>query len=150
MVEEKKFSAHVYIETGKEKGSHETDNDGVLLENDQRASAERRLVKKLDHRLLPTIVVIYIMNYIDVRQPHWVQWFVCLWISIQRSAVTSARLSGLEQDLHLTGECQDIYKEYTYVYPSFGSNTVLCCTGDLICSILSSSDSLKYGNTIII
>ena len=77
MVEEKEFSAN-----DKEKGSHETsheiDNDGVLLENDQRASAERRLVKKLDHRLLPMIVVIYIMNYIDVRQPHWVQLFVCL------------------------------------------------------------------------
>jgi len=34
----------------------------------ERRLAERRLVRKLDSRLLPTIVVIYLMNYIDVRQ----------------------------------------------------------------------------------
>ena len=58
MVEEKESFAHVHIEAHKETGSHDPDDDGVLLENDKRASAERRLVKKLDHRLLPTIVVI--------------------------------------------------------------------------------------------
>ena len=73
MVEEKESPADDYIEKDKETGSHDSNDDGVLLEDDKRASAERRLVKKLDHRLLPTIVVIYIMNYIDVRQPHWVQ-----------------------------------------------------------------------------
>ena len=74
MVEEKETPAHVYIETHKETAaSHDSNDDGVLLEDDKRASAERRLVKKLDHRLLPTVVVIYIMNYIDVRQPHWIQ-----------------------------------------------------------------------------
>ena len=73
MFEEKETPAHVYIETHKETGSHDSNEDGVLLEDDKRASAERRLVKKLDYRLLPTIVVIYIMNYIDVRQPHWLQ-----------------------------------------------------------------------------
>ena len=73
MDEEKESPAHVYIENHKETGSHDSNDDGVLLEDDKRASAERRLVKKLDHRLLPTIVLIYIMNYIDVRQPHWVQ-----------------------------------------------------------------------------
>jgi hypothetical protein len=81
MVEEKESPARVYIENHKETGSHDSNDDGVqvtvLLENDKRASAERRLVKKLDHRLLPTIVVIYIMNYIDVRQPHWVQYSLC-------------------------------------------------------------------------
>ena len=71
MVEEKESSAHAYVETHRETGSHDPNDDGFLLENDQRASAERQLLKKLDHRLLPTIVMIYIMNYIDVRQPHW-------------------------------------------------------------------------------
>ena len=74
MVEEKESpaSAHVNIEPYKETGSPlDPNDDGVLLENDKRAAAEKRLVKKLDHRLLPTIVVIYIMNYIDVRQRHW-------------------------------------------------------------------------------
>ena len=69
MVEEKEPPA-LYIETHKETGSHDPNDDGVLLENDKRVSAERRLVKKLDHRLLPTIIVIYIMNFIDVRQPY--------------------------------------------------------------------------------
>ena len=72
MVEEKESSAHDYIENDKETGSHNPNDDGVLLENDKRVSAERRLVQKLDHRLLPTIVVIYIMNFIDVSQAHWV------------------------------------------------------------------------------
>jgi hypothetical protein len=71
---EKESHTHdIYIETHKETGLHDPNDDGVLLENDQRASAERRLVKKLDYRLLPTIILIYIMNYIDVRQPHWFQ-----------------------------------------------------------------------------
>ena len=71
MLEEKESPAHVNIGPYKETGSPlDPNDDGVLLENDKRAAAEKRLVKKLDHRLLPTIVVIFIMNYIDVRQPH--------------------------------------------------------------------------------
>jgi hypothetical protein len=73
MVEEKESTIHVYIEALKETSPHDSNDDGFLLENDERASAERRLVKKLDCRLLPTIMVIYFMNYIDVRQPLWVQ-----------------------------------------------------------------------------
>ena len=75
MAEEKEPPAHIYIKDHKETGLDDPNDDGVLLENDKRASAERRLVKKLDYRLLPTIVVIFIMNFVDVRQPHcgWVQ-----------------------------------------------------------------------------
>ena len=73
MVKEKESPAHVYIENHNEKGSHDPRDDGVLLESDKRASAEKRLLKKLDYRLLPTIVVIYITNFIDVRLPHGVQ-----------------------------------------------------------------------------
>uniref|UniRef100_A0A8H8CPL8 Major facilitator superfamily (MFS) profile domain-containing protein n=1 Tax=Psilocybe cubensis TaxID=181762 RepID=A0A8H8CPL8_PSICU len=50
----------------------------------ERISAERALVRKLDMRLLPTIFVIFIMNYID------------------RNGVTTARLKGLQKDLHLS------------------------------------------------
>ena len=39
--------------------------DGELL-GPLRKSAEKRLVRKLDMRLLPTIVMISIMNFIDV------------------------------------------------------------------------------------
>ena len=73
MIKEMESPAQVRIENDKETGSHDPNDDGVLLENDIRASAERRLVKKLDLRLLPAIVVIYIMNFIDVCQPHGVQ-----------------------------------------------------------------------------
>ncbi|KAI3621230.1 tartrate transporter [Moniliophthora roreri] len=52
----------------------------------ERIAAERRLVRKLDMRVLPTIIVIYIMNYID------------------RNGITTARLQGLEEDLHLSGD----------------------------------------------
>ncbi|ETW74943.1 major facilitator superfamily [Heterobasidion irregulare TC 32-1] len=52
--------------------------------SDRRQSAEKILVRKVDTRLLPIIVVIFIMNYID------------------RTAVTAARLKGLEEDLGLT------------------------------------------------
>ncbi|KAJ7250041.1 major facilitator superfamily domain-containing protein [Mycena haematopus] len=47
----------------------------------ERILAEKKLVRKLDTRLLPTIFLIYIMNYID------------------RNGITTARLKGLEQDL---------------------------------------------------
>ena len=40
--------------------------DDELLAPEVRIVAERRLVRTLDRRLLPTIIVIFIMNYIDV------------------------------------------------------------------------------------
>lgn len=40
--------------------------DGELLLPDVRVEAERQLVRTLDMRLLPTIIIIFIMNYIDV------------------------------------------------------------------------------------
>nr|GAT52675.1 tartrate transporter [Mycena chlorophos] len=50
----------------------------------ERIAMERKLVRKLDYRLLPTIFIIFIMNYID------------------RNGITTARLKGLEQDLGLS------------------------------------------------
>ncbi|KAG2153348.1 major facilitator superfamily domain-containing protein [Suillus clintonianus] len=79
-----------YVEE-KKKESYDGDVDIVTTEDEEyimqpeiRQAAERRLVRKLDFRLLPTIVLIFIMNYID------------------RVAITSARLKGLESDLGLT------------------------------------------------
>ncbi|EJF57577.1 MFS general substrate transporter [Dichomitus squalens LYAD-421 SS1] len=65
------------------RASTESLPDGELLAADVRPAAERRLVRALDMRLLPTIILVFIMNYID------------------RVAVTAARLKGLEQDLGL-------------------------------------------------
>jgi sugar phosphate permease len=52
-------------------------------ESDERILMEKKLVRKLDTRLLPMIFLIYIMNYID------------------RNGITTARLKGLQDDLHL-------------------------------------------------
>lgn len=37
-----------------------------LAGSPERLLAERKLVRKLDMRVMPTIILIYIMNYIDV------------------------------------------------------------------------------------
>ena len=48
-------------------GVYKYQGDLELLAPDIRAAAERRLVRTLDMRLLPTIIIIFIMNYIDVN-----------------------------------------------------------------------------------
>ncbi|KAH9886132.1 major facilitator superfamily domain-containing protein [Xylariomycetidae sp. FL2044] len=55
-----------------------------LSEEEYRA-LEKKLVRKMDIRLMPTVILIYIMNYLD------------------RNAIGSARLGGLEEDLGLKG-----------------------------------------------
>ncbi|KZT23600.1 MFS general substrate transporter [Neolentinus lepideus HHB14362 ss-1] len=60
------------------------DDDTRLLSLEERAAAEVRIKRILDWRLMPAIILIFLLNYID------------------RVAVTAARLKGLEQDLHLT------------------------------------------------
>ncbi|KAJ7816505.1 major facilitator superfamily domain-containing protein, partial [Mycena olivaceomarginata] len=52
----------------------------------ERQREEQRLLRKLDIRLVPAIFVIYVMNYVN------------------RTAITAARLKGLEHDLGLSGE----------------------------------------------
>lgn len=54
------------------------------LSPEERERAERALVRKIDLRLLPMIILIYIMNYLD------------------RNNIAAARLAGLEDDLGLT------------------------------------------------
>ncbi|KAF8813955.1 MFS general substrate transporter [Phlegmacium glaucopus] len=49
----------------------------------ERLLAERMLVRKLDMRLIPTIFIIFIMNHTD------------------RNGITTARLKGMQQDLHI-------------------------------------------------
>ncbi|KAI1187355.1 major facilitator superfamily domain-containing protein [Nemania serpens] len=51
----------------------------------ERIALEKRLVRKIDWRLLPMIIIMYILNYID------------------RNNIAAAKLSGLPEDLHLEG-----------------------------------------------
>jgi hypothetical protein len=46
---------------------------------------EKQLLRKIDTRLLPLFVVIYLFNYLD------------------RNSITQARLYGLQKDTHVTG-----------------------------------------------
>ncbi|EJD08020.1 MFS transporter [Fomitiporia mediterranea MF3/22] len=64
-------------------GSTGQSNPAVASARD-RSVAEKRLKRKLDLRLIPTIVLIYMLDYID------------------RNAISTARLKGLEHDLSLT------------------------------------------------
>jgi hypothetical protein len=52
---------------------------------EQRLHAESGLRRKIDLRLLPMVVLMYIMNYLD------------------RNNIAAARLGGLESDLNLQG-----------------------------------------------
>ena len=55
------------------------------LSPEERAVAEKKLVRRIDLRLIPTIIVMYILNYLD------------------RNNIAAARLGGLEEDLNLVG-----------------------------------------------
>ncbi|EIM85076.1 MFS general substrate transporter [Stereum hirsutum FP-91666 SS1] len=88
-IEKSQLGITVGIKNSSERGSSaspndDSEDDGILLRADVRPAAERSLVRKMDMRLLPTIILIFIMNYID------------------RTNVASARLKGLQEDLHLT------------------------------------------------
>ncbi|PLB53912.1 MFS general substrate transporter [Aspergillus steynii IBT 23096] len=50
----------------------------------ERSAMEKALIRKLDLRLMPMLVLIYIMNYLD------------------RNAIAAAKLSGITQELNLT------------------------------------------------
>ncbi|KAK4241655.1 putative tartrate transporter [Achaetomium macrosporum] len=54
------------------------------LAPEDRVRLEKLLKRKLDYRILPAIIIMYIMNYID------------------RNNIAAARLAGLERDLHLS------------------------------------------------
>jgi hypothetical protein len=69
----------MYIEQEKSsKSSTENviDDDFKLLTADARQAGERALVRKLDRRLMPTIIFIYLLNYIDVRNHPFVNLIV--------------------------------------------------------------------------
>ena len=56
------------------------------LSPEERIYLEKKLVKKMDLRILPMIILMYIMNYLD------------------RNNLPSAKLAGMSSDLKLTGD----------------------------------------------
>ena len=65
---EKEDSGAVYTE----KSTTPSQDEGLpTLGSQERLLAERRLVRRLDMWLMPTIFIIFIMNYIDVSHAHF-------------------------------------------------------------------------------
>lgn len=54
------------ISNGKD-AQDDTSSSDAIMDVEARKIAERKLVRKLDMRLVSTIILIFIMNYIDVR-----------------------------------------------------------------------------------
>ncbi|KAJ7082716.1 MFS general substrate transporter [Mycena belliarum] len=76
----------------------------------ERQDAERKLLRRLDLRLIPTILVIYLINYID------------------RAGITAARLKGLEHELRLTDIQYSVVLSIVFVPLALGqfpSNMIL-------------------------
>jgi MFS family permease len=75
------------------------DHEEITLSEDEQRKAELRLKRKVDFRLIPMLVIIYILNYID------------------RNNISAARLKGLEQDLGLTD--QDYQTSLSILYVGY-------------------------------
>lgn len=56
------------------------------MTHEELAALEVKVRRKIDWRLLPMIVLMYILNYLD------------------RNNISSAKLAGLSKDLHLVGD----------------------------------------------
>lgn len=89
----KKISDKTYVDDVSEKQSAPAEverPDRVNFDSEQRAAEERRLVRKLDMRLIPMVTLIFIMNYIDVCLLPFA--LVVLWAPYTKLIVYSLRL----------------------------------------------------------
>lgn len=75
----------VVVETTLKSKRHEPPPYVKSLSKEEREVVEKALVRKIDIRLIPPIIIMYILNYLD------------------RNNIASARLAGLEADLNLQG-----------------------------------------------
>jgi len=67
------------------------------LSQEERLAAERRLKRKIDFRLLPALVIMYILS-------NPLLWSVCNASDyLDRNAIASTRLAGITTDLNLVG-----------------------------------------------
>jgi hypothetical protein len=64
---------------------------------EERAEKEKKFLRKIDLHLLPILIVMYIMNYID------------------RNALPQARIQGLEEDIGLVGSEYNIVLSVTFI-----------------------------------
>ncbi|KAF2018080.1 MFS general substrate transporter [Aaosphaeria arxii CBS 175.79] len=64
---------------------------------EERAEKEKKFLRKIDVHLLPILIVMYIMNYID------------------RNALPQARIQGLEEDIGLVGSQYNVVLSVTFI-----------------------------------
>lgn len=71
------------------------------LPDEEISSLEKLLVRKLDLRLMPMLVLIYIMNYLD-RYDYRILKDGCELMGVYRNAIAAAKLSGITDELGLS------------------------------------------------
>lgn len=67
-------NADIHEISNRKDAQDDTSSSDAIMDVEARRTAERKLVRKLDMRLVSTIILIFIMNYIDVRSvriPRW-------------------------------------------------------------------------------
>lgn len=74
------------------------------LSSEDRKNLEFALVRKIDLRLLPMVILMYILNYLD------------------RNNIAAARLAGLEDDLELTSVQYQVYPKKDMMLPHDTNN----------------------------
>jgi hypothetical protein len=86
-----------HIETAREEALHHGHLSAEELE------IEKKLRRKIDLRIMPVLITIYLMNYIDrCAELQYLQRVLLTVFS--RNNYAAARLQGLEEDLGLTGD----------------------------------------------
>lgn len=81
----KSASKDIWVENSQETRSNDVMNAFLSYDPDFRRQVEKQLLRKIDTRILPLVVLIYLFNYLD------------------RNSITQARLYGLEDDTGLKG-----------------------------------------------
>lgn len=71
----------------------------LAMTEEEREVMEKKLVRKIDARLLIMLVVMYILNYLD------------------RNNIASAKLAGLDKDLDLKGNQYQVSRLYFFLHP---------------------------------
>ena len=109
------------------------DSDSDLLSADARPAAERRLVRQLDLRLMPTIIIIFIMNYIDVSIPLYA--IQCA--GLMRFSATTAQccLFGAPARAHAR--------------PTSVTNSIFDSFGGPLCVIRSCANPFQHGEKLL-
>lgn len=99
-------SAHVihldHLADGRQQDCERSFQPPQILRNltsDELARLEAKLLRKIDFRILPMILVMYILNYLD-RSVAWMSGTPSV-LTPNRNNIASARFAGLEDDLGL-------------------------------------------------